>query len=200
MTRKRFLGYAAPMALVALASCTTTTTAADHPATGQTTADHRIADRPEIQARPIRCPEKEPTPTRERPALTAATLLKPRPVIAVICQYNARISSSNVGAVTRIVLTGPAAYGLAAVIDGLSPVPVSPIGCPPSLSRYSQLIEFGYLSGPAESAIVTYPGCPVQAVVSVGARSLAFDGPIAPSRGSPARGYGSSSRPSTTSA
>lgn len=112
----------------------------------------------------LACPARQPQPEPRPPgARGARPAVRPAPLVAVFCQYNARDSPAAPAPVHRIVLTGAAAAGLAAFIDDLVPVQF-PAGCPGPSARYSQTILFGYSRGPAVTAMVTY--CPAEIRIS----------------------------------
>lgn len=104
----------------------------------------------------------------------AAPLIRQSAVIAVICQYALNPSPKTVDLLPRIVLRGPAAAGLAAVLDDARPGS-GPPRCSPL--PYSQVIVFGYRAGPAVTAGVRFGVCS-SAVVTVGSRSAVVGPPL----------------------
>ncbi len=162
MNRTALLTRGAAITVIALAGCTTAAPAG-HQAAGP-------ADAGTSGLAPGPCPTRAPEPrpgAQQRPA--QSTLIRRDPVVAVICQYNVRRTPATLARVPKVVLTGSAAAGLAALLDDLPPVRLWPIGCGVDPGRYSQLIRFAYAAGPARSAVVTYPGCPA-ARITVGIR------------------------------
>ncbi len=71
----------------------------------------------------------------------------------MICQYDVRHSPAGLARVPKVVLTGSAANGLAALIDDLPPVRFYPSSCPVEPGHYSQLIRFAYDGGRIRSAV-----------------------------------------------
>lgn len=100
-------------------------------------------------------------------------LLRPGPVVAVICQYAANPSLKTSGLLPRVTLRGTAAAGLAAVLDDARPVR------PPDCAQlpFRQLIMFGYRHGPVAAADVTFGACS-SAAVTVGSRSAVLGSPM----------------------
>jgi hypothetical protein len=142
----------------------------------------------------LTCPARQPQPGPSPPGTRAARrALRPAPVIAVFCQYNARHVPAIPALVPRVVLTGAAAAGMAAIIDGLAPVQFQDHGCPGLSPRYSQTIFFGYSSGPAVTATVTY--CPAE--ISVSGQLLQVSGPVADDLSAYAAGVWHNSGPRT---
>lgn len=142
----------------------------------------------------LTCPARQPQPEPSPPGTRAARLaLRPAPVIAVFCQYNARHVPAIPAPVPRVVLTGAAAAGMSAIIDGLAPVPFPDLGCPRMSPRYSQTIFFGYSSGPAVTATVTY--CPAE--IRISGQSLQVSGPVADDLSAYAAGVWHNSGPRT---
>lgn len=142
----------------------------------------------------LTCPARQPQPEPSPPGTRGARLaLRPAPVIAVFCQYNARHVPAIPAPVPRVVLTGAAAAGMSAIIDGLAPVPFPDLGCPRMSPRYSQTIFFGYSSGPAVTATVTY--CPAE--IRISGQSLQVSGPVADDLSAYAAGVWHNSGPRT---
>ena len=104
----------------------------------------------------------------------AAPLLRHGAVVAVICQYALDPSPKTVNLLPRIVLRGPAAAGLAAVLDDARPASSLP-RCSPF--PYRQLIVFGYRTGPTVTAGVRFGVCS-SGVVTAGSRSAVFGSPL----------------------
>ena len=145
MNRTAHLARGASITLIALAGCAIAAP-----------VGHQAAN-----FRPVPCPARPSQPgppARQRTA--ESTLIRRDPIAAVICQYHVRRSPAGLARVPRVVLTGSAAAGLAALIDDLPPVKLWPDGCGADPGRYTQLIRFAYAAGPARSAVVTSPGCP----------------------------------------
>ncbi len=141
----------------------------------------------------LACPARQPQPVPGRPGSGGGRrALRPGPVIAVFCQYNARHVPATAAPVPRVVLTGAAAAGLSAIIDALAPVQF-PAGCPGLPARYSQTIFFGYASGPAVAAMVTY--CPAEIWIS--GQSLQVSGPVTDDLAAYAAGVWHNSGPRT---
>ena len=94
---------------------------------------------------PARAPGQAGAPRAASPAAVAspagAPLIRRGAVVAVICQYALDPSPKTVNLLPRIVLRGPAAAGLAAVLDDARPASSLP-RCSPF--PYRQLIVFGY--------------------------------------------------------
>ena len=103
-------------------------------------------------------------------------LIRPAPVVAVICQYAPGLPASKrrVAPAPRIVLPGAAAAGLAALLDDARPLAPSAPRC--AAFGFSQLITFAYRHGPAARAAVTF--CPAGADVTAGRRTARFGPPL----------------------
>ena len=183
MSRRLQLGVTALLGVLALAGCTAP--ASPGPGAATTRGPGRAAGAavpsasgPVLRAlrAKLTCPPRQPQPEPGPPGSRGAgPVLRPAPVIAVFCQYNARHYPAIPAPVPRIVLTGAAAAGLSAMIDGLRPVQFQDLGCPGASPRYSQTIFFGYSSGRAATATVTY--CP--AMIRISGQLLQVSGPVA---------------------
>ena len=124
------------------------------------------------------CPPRGPgVPGAAVPASAAAMatpVIRRGAVVAVICQYAMSRPPKGTGLLSRIVLHGAAASGLAAVLDDARPV-TSPPRCGPL--PYRQLIVFGYRAGPVVAAQVRFGACS-SGEVTVGSRSAVFGSPL----------------------
>lgn len=132
-------------------------------------AGHRLTAGP--------CPARAPVAALPAPAgrSPAAPLIRPDPVIAVICQYVVGLPAPKrrLTPVLRVVLPSAAADGLAALLDDARPLPPAARRC--ASFPFSQLIEFGYRAGPGARAAVTF--CSSGAEVTSGRRSASFGPP-----------------------
>ena len=137
---------------------------------GTGAARHRLTAGPCPARAPVAAP---PAPAGRSPA---APLIRPDPVIAVICQYVAGLPASKrrLTPVLRVVLPSAAADGLAALLDDARPLPPAARRC--ASFPFSQLIEFGYRAGPVARAAVTF--CSSGAEVTAGRRSASFGPPL----------------------
>jgi hypothetical protein len=142
-----------------------------------TTAGAHPAD----AARTVSCPAAFPWPARAaaRQPPPAGGLIPPRPVTAMICQYPLGLPKAKAGFARRIVLTGAAADGLAAVLDSAGQAPPDVRRCtgPQAGLPFAQVLRFGYASGRVISAAVQYSTCPA-ALISVGRRAVGLPGPV----------------------
>lgn len=183
MNRTALLACGASITLITLAGCTTAAPVGHQTASPAAASKSESAPGPDqstqplsssrmnVHIHPIPCPTRAPQPRLGAVQRTAqSALIRRDPIAAVICQYNVRRSPAGLARVPKVVLTGAAAAGLAALIDDLPPVKLWPVGCGADPGRYSQLIRFAYAAGPVRSAVVTYPGCPALAEVTVGGR------------------------------
>jgi hypothetical protein len=130
-------------------------------------------------ARTVSCPVAFPrAPATFEPSMPAAGgLIPPRPMIAVICQYQYATGKARV--VRRIALPQAAADGLAAVIDSAAPVPGRTRRCFTAAAAlpFAQVIRFRYAAGATVSAMVQYATCPV-ALVTAGGHTAGLAGPV----------------------
>jgi hypothetical protein len=125
------------------------------------------------------CPGQAPRPAGPEPA-GPATLVKPGPVFASICQYRSRPESRAGSAPERrVVLSGPAAAGLAAVIDSTGPLTAQARRCERAADRlpYVQLVILRYQTGREQPVTVTQTDCSL-AVVSSAGRSRVLAGQV----------------------
>ena len=161
MNRTALLARGAVITVVALAGCTTSAPVGRRAAPLAAARTSWLASGP--------CPARAPQPRPGVKQRTAqSTLIRRDPAVAMICQYDVRRSPAVLARVPKVVLTGSAAAGLAALIDDLPPVKLWPSSCGADPGRYSQLIRFAYAAGPARSAVVTYPGCPATQITAGG--------------------------------
>jgi hypothetical protein len=117
------------------------------------------------------CPASAPMPSP--PGRLALDVVPANPVVATICQYAVGLPKTKAaGLVPRVVLRGPAAAGLAAVLESAGPVTAAARSCdrPASLLPVAQEIVFGYSTGPPKTATVAQTDCQL-AVVTAGSRS-----------------------------
>jgi hypothetical protein len=117
------------------------------------------------------CPGQAPRPATAEPG-GSATLVKPAPIFASICQYRSRRLASKSGSAPerRIILVGPAAAGLAAVIDSAGRLTAHAQRCDRAAGRlpFAQLVIFGYAAGFRAPAVVTQTDCSLAVVTSTG--------------------------------
>jgi hypothetical protein len=117
------------------------------------------------------CPGQEPRPAAPEPA-GPATLVKPGPVFASICQYRSRPPGSKAGSAPnrRVVLAGPAAAGLAAVIDSAGPLTAQARRCERAADRlpFVQLVTLRYQTGREQAITVTPTDCSLAVFASSG--------------------------------
>jgi hypothetical protein len=117
------------------------------------------------------CPGQAPQPAAPEPA-SRATLVKPGPVFASICQYRSRPPAPKAGYPPdrRVVLSGPAAVGLAAVIDNAVPLTAQARRCERAADRlpFVQLVILRYRTGREQPVTVTQTDCSLAVVASSG--------------------------------
>jgi len=105
---------------------------------------------------------------------TVRSVLVPTgPVTASVCQYATGLpAAKSAGLARRIALRGPAAAGLAAVLDSSAPLTASARGCDrgPRLLPFAQEIVFGYRTAAARTVVLAYTDCDL-AVVTTGGSS-----------------------------
>ena len=118
-----------------------------------------------------RCPATAVKPTA--PGSSASGLVPADPAVATLCDYPIGIGTAKTrGLVPSFVLRGPAASGLAAVLDSAGPVTAAARACdrPTRLLPYVQEIIFGYRAAAPRTAVVAQTSCDL-AVVTAGGRS-----------------------------
>jgi hypothetical protein len=107
---------------------------------------------------------------------SAGPLIRRGAVTAVICQYTADPSKKTAGMLGRVTLGAAAAGGLAALFDDAGQT-ASPPRC--AGSTFSQVVIFGFRSGPAVTASVRFGVCSVfTGVVTAGGRAAVFGNPL----------------------
>jgi len=131
-------------------------------------------------AAPSACPASAATEgaatAAAQPGPAPAPLIRPGTIAAVICQYPLQPSTKTAAVLRRLTLSTAAARGLAALFDDATPAARPPrcAGFP-----FSQLIIFGYQSGPDVTASVLFGVCSAfTGVVTVGGRAAIFGAPL----------------------
>lgn len=106
------------------------------------------------------------------PRAGPATELVPRgPVSASVCQYDTNVPANKLRDMPRrIVLSGTAAAGLAAVIDSAEPVTPAAKPCdrPVHVLPFSQEIVFSYPTGAARTVTVAFTDCDLAMIAASG--------------------------------
>jgi hypothetical protein len=108
-----------------------------------------------------------------KPGPSAASLVPAGPVVATLCEYAIGVGKVKAaGLVPSFVLRGPAAAGLAAVLDSAGPLTAAARACdrPARLLPFVQEIIFSYPAAPPRTAVVAQTDCDF-AVVTADSRS-----------------------------
>jgi len=103
-----------------------------------------------------------------------AELVRPGPQVASVCQYALGMPPAKVGGMApRIVLNGPAAAGLAAVVDSAGRLTSADRRC--DQFPFSQQLVFGYAAHPAATVTIAFTTCDLAVVTAgVSAGALSF--------------------------
>lgn len=122
-----------------------------------------------VRATASACPAAAPSSAAPGKVAGPGGLIKPGPVVVTICQYDSA-GSARTAPLRRIVLRGPAAAGLAAVVDSGEPVTGATRRCdrPAQLLPYSQIFVFGYRAGRVSRVAAAQLTCDRAVVTSQG--------------------------------
>ncbi len=108
--------------------------------------------------------------SRPKPQTSAVTLplVRPGAVAATVCQYAVGVAAAKATDMARrLILTGQAAAGLAAVLDGSVPAGPAALSCTSQQSAsFVQEVIFRYRSGPAAVVTVAETPCPASTAVA----------------------------------